>query len=279
MIKQNLSSLDLSDPDFLDDYLSFAVWQPAYMAHWLYGQAKSARTAKTCFGLQMYLNMEIAFEALAKWYFALRDWTPKSEPLLWMFKKTEMKEGEKAVDYATPVALKQLQDSPEEQILCLLKQPSETELRDRGWSKKELDERSAVVGDLLRTLRAGLQNRAAGGGDLRRAYNNLKHGLLVLQQLPGLSRKQSAFLVAKVTRGQRNRSVVVPLEFCCDADQLRPLRDNAIATCKLIAVLLALIPWYYYTALSWGEYEAQPDTVVGAVKAVWKKIDELGSQS
>jgi len=250
------------------------------MAHWLYSQARSATTAKTCFGLQIYLNMEIAFEALAKWYFTLRDWTPKSEPLLWRFKKTEVKEKEnpKAQDCATHIALTQLQDSPQDQILSLLKQPSEAQLKARGWSKRELEYRLAVIGNLLDTLQAGFQNRVAGGGDLVRAYNNLKHGLLVLQQLPGPKQKASVFLIARVNKGPGAQSSITPLGLSCDADQLRPLRDNTIETCKLIAALLALIPWYYYTDLSWRAYKAQPDTVVGAVQAVWKKMDKLRSQ-
>ena len=279
MTEGQISSFQLSDENFLEDYLTFAVWQPAYMAHWLYKQASSAGTAKTCFALQIYLNMEMALEALSKWYFALRDWRPGCEPLLWRFKKTDVREKPEARDHATHIALKDLNNSCADEILSKLKQPSEAHLRDAGWSENELENRSASVDSLLKTFRAGLQNRVAGDGDLVRAYNNLKHGLLALHELPGANQPPSLFLISRVKRGQGGGSLVTPLGLSCESDNLRPLRDTTIATCKLIAVLLNLLPWYFYSRLTWAQYKAEPDNLIGAVTKVSKKIDKLVASS
>ena len=276
MTEGQSSSLELSDKNFVEDYLTFAVWQPAYMAHWLLLQAESASAAKACFALQMYLNMEIALETLSKWYFTLRDWRRASESLLWRFKTTEVRENPDAEDYATHVALKDVEASSVDDLLLRLKQPSSDDLKARGWSEDELTEREKTIPDLVATLTAGLQNRMAGSGDLRRAYNNLKHGLLVLQDLPGFTKPPgSIFLIAGLRNDEPDSSMITPLGLASDSQSLRLLRDNCVGVSRLIAALLAVLPWYYQTNATWNDYQKQPNNAIGAMQMAWKKLDKL----
>ena len=280
MTKVRPHELAISDAEFIADYLSFAVWQPAYIAHWLLLQAESADGAKACFALQMYLNMEMSLETLSKWYFTLRDWRPGSESLLWRFKTTEVREKPNAKNYATHIAFDKLEASPLDDVLVCLKQPSFDNLKARGWSEHELRDRLTVISDLLVTLRAGLQNRMAGSGDLRRAFNNLKHGLLFLQDLPGQSKPVgSIFLIAGIREAQPDDSMITPLGLASDSRSLRLLRDSCVGVSRLVAVLLVLLPWYYQSNATWAEYQTNPNNAVGAMRMVWKKLDKLIEES
>ena len=267
--------LQVSDTQFLEDYLTFALWQPAFMGHVLYAESESAEAAKACFGLQMYLNLEMALECLSKWYFALRDWKPQSEPLLWRFKTTNVRENTEAQDYTAKAALDELTTLPAEQMLATLKQPTDSDLERRGWAVQDRNQRTRGINEVLETLRRALRNRIAGEGDLVRAYNNAKHGLLVLRELPGVNDSSSAFLIAKVQKGQGGQSLIKPLGLSGESGQLRRIRDTTIVTCQLMAVLLAVIPWYYYSDLTWQQYKAQPDNLADSVAALFATIERM----
>lgn len=255
----------MTDREFLDEYLHFSVWQPAYVSKFLFAELEGATGARKSLALQIYLNFEMALEAFCMWYFTLRDWHPGT-PLAERFASVHINEKEGGA-FSSARALAEVQ-SLEVSLGEWLHQPSKEALIERGWNKEQAAEREASIDAFHDVFRRALKNRGAADGDLVRAYNKLKHGLLAFQASAiGVDDQDTVVLPTGKIEAIRTDHVAIQ----CSPDTMEKLVQVTVSSCGWIAGTLALMDWYYLTERSWEDYQAGPNVVAG-VAQIWQRV-------
>jgi hypothetical protein len=267
-----VTQVRLSDKDFLEDYICFGVWQPATFSVWLTNQLSPNGGFNKAAALQIYLNFEIALEMMAMWYFALGEWSPGRNSLARKFTNVKIS-GETGNRYNVADALSRMISMSPDELFAHLKQPTRDQLAQRGWTEAELRGRDEVALKLPGILQSALKNRVASNGDLVRAYNKLKHGLFVFQELAG-ERGDGVALIHSVHADDASGVMVEPIWMPTTYERLRAITDITVVVCKLAAALLEVVPWYYYSDEDRQAYRQRP-SATGSMIKVYEKIEEM----
>lgn len=269
-----MGGAEVTDKEFLEDYLQFGLWQPAYFSVWLLNQIGSGEGASKSLAIQIYLNFQMALEALSMWYFALVEWKPGVDSLVKRFDGINISESPGA-RHSTEKALQELSAMDLPCLLGTLKQPTEQQLRGRGWGEGEVQRREEGVSEIPGLLRRAMQNRLADSGDLVRAFNKFKHGLIVLQALkPPETQTDAVALVTDVEMTDPGKARVEAIWLGCSPERLKPLVDTTVSVCHITAMLLVLVPWYHMSNLGWAEYRCQSNAVDGVAR-VYERLEQL----
>lgn len=270
-----MAHVKLTDREFLEEYVTFAVWQPAIFSVWLTNQLSESGGFNKAAAIQIYLNFEIALEMLGMWYFALREWVPGQTSLAYTFAKIEIS-SRKEHRHNVDEALASMASLQAEQLLAELKQPDDGQLRQRGWSEEELRERQEVAANLAELLKRAFKNRVGSNADLVRAYNKLKHGIIVFQEIPG-QEADGVALVHKVRSAGTDGVRIDPIWLPKSRERLKAISDITVTVCQLAGTLLAILPWFYFSQDAWQAYKASP-SAIGNMIQISRRLEEMRAE-